>query len=71
VARINICIGDFDAVAQATLDAQSMGNRVQAEALDYLARKINASLANTQRSGFLPDTAISADDVPSLLDGPA
>ena len=46
MATINISEADFAAVAGAAIDAFDTGHRKQADALDKIARKINAALTN-------------------------
>jgi len=47
MAQINVSEDDFTALADAANDAQSRGDTDAAKALDKLARKTNAALANS------------------------
>lgn len=70
MTMINISEGDFEACASAAIEALRRGDRKEAEALDKLARKINAALANKRASsgpfGRLAK-GMTWEDVPSVL----
>lgn len=69
---INVSEKDFEALVQAAFLAEDMGNRMLADHLDKLARKVNASL--TRRANpktFLTRNAKSFTwrDAPSVFEG--
>lgn len=52
MANINVSEKDFEALATAANDAKLHGDLEQAEALDKLARKVNAALSNAKHIGL-------------------
>lgn len=71
MANITISEADFEAVAGAAIAAQGRGERAAAEALDKIARKINASLSNSRGRHTamfgMQAAALRWQDVPSTL----
>lgn len=73
MSSINISEADFATVASAAMNAKDKGNLSQAEALDKIARKINAALANAsipkemRRFAGPYAVAITWEEVPSTL----
>lgn len=73
MANINVSEADFQALAEAAEQAQRLGDRNAAEALDKIARKMNAALSNASVSGPMVRFArehkkLTWRDVPSTLD---
>lgn len=73
MASVNISEADFFDVANAAGDAMKDGDRVRAERLDKLARKMNAALASRRGAGlraarmFGGVKPLTWKDVPSTL----
>lgn len=72
MASINISEADFETLATAADDANQKGDMVAAVALDKLARKVNAALANASMNGYTlagarKPKAITWQEVPTTL----
>ena len=73
---INISEADFVSVSSAARDAMARGKRSEAQALDKIARKINAALSGARVSGLMALAGSSSSrgpkwqDMPSTLDVP-
>ena len=73
MASINISEDDFNVLAAAANDANARGDQEQADALDKIARKVNAALSKNQWAtsvvrlvGVAPKP-LSWRDMPSTL----
>lgn len=70
---ISISEADFTAVAGAAYDAKKAGDMEAAEALDKIARKINAALTTARMTPFgvamgMNRSSLSWRDMPSTID---
>lgn len=68
---INISESDFIVVANAALDSYYKGDEEEADALDKIARKINASLTNAETRKLAAPfrhKAITWEEIPSVLE---
>lgn len=72
MASINISQEEFAVLAEAANDAKQKGDIAQAEALDKLARKVNASLSNAGMAkyriqGLPAPKGMTWEEAPSTL----
>ncbi len=68
--NINISEADFTVLATAAMDAKAAGDMQQAQALDKIARKMNAAISNANAPkipGFNPPPGLRWDQVPCTL----
>jgi len=74
MSTINVSEEDFSTVAEAACNARDDGNAEAAQALDKIARKINAALTASRyslslgRMMGLPRHTVRWEDMPSVLE---